>query len=81
MTRGEETSDMPKQATRLRPFVPEESAHAWFGELVLAIGRGDLQRAAMSQRELARLGWDVRQRRPYGNDTGQPGHGEGRRCA
>jgi hypothetical protein len=40
-------------------FRPEESPIAWFGEMLIAIDRGDFERAAESQRELDRLGWRV----------------------
>jgi len=42
---------------------PEESPIAWFGEMLLAIDRGDWSRAAKAQRELNRLGWSVDRRR------------------
>ena len=35
----------------------EDSPIAWFGELVLAKDRGDLQRVAIAKAELERLGW------------------------
>ena len=38
-------------------FRPEESPIAWFGEMRIAIDRGDFDRAAESQRQLDRLGW------------------------
>jgi len=44
-------------------FRPEESPIAWFGEMLLAIDRGDFQRAAESQRQLDRLGWRVNRKR------------------
>jgi hypothetical protein len=44
-------------------FQPEESPIAWFGELLLAVDRGDFDRAAESQRQLDRLGWRVSRRR------------------
>ncbi len=40
-------------------FRPEESPIAWFGEMLIAIDRGDFERAAESQRQLDRLGWRV----------------------
>ena len=40
-------------------FRPEESPIAWFGEMLIAIDRGDFERAAESQRQLNRLGWRV----------------------
>jgi hypothetical protein len=43
---------------------PEESPIAWFGELLLAIDRGDYLRASEAQRQLARLGWRVDHQRP-----------------
>ncbi|MDR3618223.1 MAG: hypothetical protein P4L85_02660 [Paludisphaera borealis] len=45
-------------------FRPEESPILWFGELLLAIDRGDFDRAAECQRQLARLGWRVDRRKP-----------------
>jgi hypothetical protein len=48
--------------SRSRPpddFRAEESPIAWFGELLIAIDRGDFQRAAESQQQLDRLGWCV----------------------
>jgi hypothetical protein len=45
------------------PFRPEDSPIAWFGELLVAVDRGDFARAAKSQRELSRLGWRVRRQR------------------
>jgi len=44
-------------------FRPEESPIAWFGEMLLAIDRGDWSRAAEAQRELNRLGWNVDRRK------------------
>ena len=54
--------------SRARPTVkgrtrPEESPIAWFGEMLLAIDRGDFERAAESQRQLDRLGWRVNRKR------------------
>jgi hypothetical protein len=43
---------------------PEDSPIAWFGEILLAVDRGDFQRAADAQRQLVRLGWCVRYRKP-----------------
>lgn len=40
-------------------FRPEDSPIAWFGEMLIAIDRGDYERAAESQRQLDRLGWRV----------------------
>jgi hypothetical protein len=40
-------------------FRPEDSPIAWFGEMILAVERGDFDRAAESQRQLSRLGWRV----------------------
>ena len=45
-------------------FRPEESPIAWFGEMILAIDRGDFDRAAESKRQLSRLGWRVDRRKP-----------------
>ncbi len=50
---------------------PEDSPIAWFGEMLLAIDRGDFDRAAESQRQLSRLGWRVVRRR-----ASQTVHGE-----
>jgi hypothetical protein len=44
-------------------FRPDESPIAWFGEMFLAIDRGDFVCAAESQRELDRLGWRVTRKR------------------
>ena len=44
-------------------FRPEESPIAWFGEMLIAIDRGDFERAAESQRQLDRLGWRVNRKR------------------
>jgi hypothetical protein len=40
-------------------FRPENSPIAWFGEMLIAIERGDFDRAAAPQRQLDRLGWRV----------------------
>ena len=40
-------------------FRPEESPIAWFGEMLIAIDRGEFDRAAESKRQLDRLGWRV----------------------
>ena len=40
-------------------FRPEDSPIAWFGEMLIAIERGEFDRAAESQRQLDRLGWRV----------------------
>jgi hypothetical protein len=45
-------------------FRPEDSPIAWFGEMLLAIDRGNYHRASEAQGELARLGWRVDRRRP-----------------
>jgi hypothetical protein len=50
-------------AIKPRDFRPEESPIAWFGEMLLAIDRGDFQRAAESQRQLDRLGWRIGRKR------------------
>jgi hypothetical protein len=44
-------------------FRAEESPIAWFGEMLIAIDRGDFDRAAQSQRQLERLGWRVTRKR------------------
>jgi hypothetical protein len=54
---------------RQRPpdtFRPEQSPIAWFGEMLIAIDRGDFEHAAESQRQLDRLGWRMtrKQSRP-----------------
>ncbi len=43
-------------------FRPEESPIAWFGEMLIAIDRGDVDRAEESRRQLDRLGWRVRRK-------------------
>jgi hypothetical protein len=48
-------------------FRPEESPIAWFGEMLIAIDRGDFERAAESQRQLDRLGWRVSRKRTCQN--------------
>jgi hypothetical protein len=53
----------PPVADRTRP---EDSPIAWFGELLLAIDRGDYRRATEAQRQLIRLGWSVVRRKPRG---------------
>ena len=57
-------------------FRPEESPIAWFGEMLIAIDRGDFERAAESQRQLDRLGWRVSRKRsrPMPRQTA-PGQG------
>jgi hypothetical protein len=42
---------------------PEDCATAWFAVLERALDEGDVQRAAQAERELQRLGVDVRFRR------------------
>jgi hypothetical protein len=54
-------------------FRPEESPIAWFGEMLLAIDRGDYSRAAEAQHELNRLGWNVDRRRISGQARVQGG--------
>ncbi|WP_165253828.1 hypothetical protein [Paludisphaera soli] len=54
---------MPKPE-RPDAFRPEESPILWFGEMLLAVDRGDFDRAAECQRELTRLGWRVDRRKP-----------------
>ncbi len=44
-------------------FRPKESPIVWFREMLLAVDRGDFHRAAESQRQLDRLGWQVTQKR------------------
>jgi hypothetical protein len=49
-----------KRPSESTGFRPEESPIAWFGEMLIAIDRGDFDRAAAeSQRQLDRLGWRV----------------------
>ena len=55
-------------------FQPEESPIAWFGEMLLAIDRGDWSRAAEAQGELSRLGWNVGRRRKARQKAHQPRH-------
>lgn len=42
----------------------EDSPIAWFGEMLMAWERGDIDRAAEAKRQLARLGWSVQYRKP-----------------
>jgi hypothetical protein len=44
-------------------FRPEDSPIAWFGEMLIAIDRGNFDQAAESQRQLDRLGWRVTRKR------------------
>lgn len=44
-------------------FRPDDSPIAWFGEMLLAVDRRDLDRAAESQGQLSRLGWRVDRRK------------------
>jgi len=53
-------------------FRPEESPIAWFGEILLAIYRGDWSRAGEAQRELNRLGWNVGRRRKARQKSQKP---------
>ncbi len=46
-------------------FRPEDSPIAWFGEMLIAIDRGDFERAAESQRRLDCLGWRVTRERGH----------------
>jgi hypothetical protein len=68
---------MPRAAMP-EPFRPEESPVTWFGELVLAIDRGDFKRAAESQHQLDRLGWKVVRKRHQRPHETTPSHGGGR---
>jgi hypothetical protein len=62
---------MPKARPHARPPKRfEDSPIAWFGELLIAIGREDYPRAAESQRQLARLGWNVTRRKPRRSEGG-----------
>jgi hypothetical protein len=54
-------------------FRPEDSPIAWFGEMLMAIDRGDFNRAAESQRQLDRLGWRVDRCKPRKTAAGQEG--------
>lgn len=45
-------------------FRPEDSPPAWFVELLMAFDRGDFARAAVCQRRLAWLGWQVDRCKP-----------------
>ena len=42
----------------------EDSPIAWFGEMILAWERRDIDRAAEAKRQLTRLGWSVQYRKP-----------------
>ena len=51
---------------------PEDCAAAWFLEMERALERGDLGRAVKAQRELLRLGFEVRKARvplPYAQEA------------
>ena len=48
----------------------EESPIAWFGEMLLARDRNDFRRAAEAERQLSRLGWSVRYRKPRPGQEG-----------
>jgi hypothetical protein len=52
---------------------PEDSPIAWFGELLMAIDRGDYRHASVAQSQLIRLGWRVsrKRNRPSTHPTGQ----------
>jgi hypothetical protein len=52
---------------------PEDSPIAWFGELLLAIDRGEYSRASQAQAQLRRLGWRVARcrLRPRGKEAAQ----------
>ena len=52
-------------------FRPEESPILWFGEMLIALDRGDFDRAAEFQRHLAGLGWHVTRRKPRRKADGQ----------
>jgi hypothetical protein len=62
MTRPNETTE--------EPFRPEDSPIAWFCEMLLAADRGDFQRAAEAQRELARLGFVISRHKPRADKKG-----------
>jgi hypothetical protein len=42
----------------------EDSPIAWFGEMLFALDRRDIDRAAEAKRQLTRLGWSVKYRKP-----------------
>jgi hypothetical protein len=42
----------------------EDSPIAWFGEMLMALHRRDMIRAAEAKRQLDRLGWSVAYRKP-----------------
>ncbi len=48
----------------------EDSPIAWFGELLLAWERRDVDGAAEAKRQLSRLGWSVRYRKPRNQAEG-----------
>ena len=50
---------MSRRRTEPDEFRPEENPVVWFGELTIAIDRGNLDHAAECQRQLYRLGWRV----------------------
>jgi hypothetical protein len=61
-----EEGDMAKSDRSIEDRTrPEDSPVVWFSEMLIAIERGDFRRAAESQAELVRLGWEVKQRRAH----------------
>ena len=51
----------------------EDSPIAWFGEMLLAWERRDIDRAADAKRQLTRLGWSVQYRKPPHETQGNGG--------
>ena len=64
-------------STKPPNFRPEESPIAWFGEMLLAVDRGDWSRAAEAQRELNRLGWNVSRLKAHKSRHKAAGQGGG----
>jgi hypothetical protein len=48
----------------------EDCPIAWFGEMVLALERRDIDRAAEAKRQLARLGWSILNHKPRPRSKG-----------
>jgi hypothetical protein len=70
---------MPEFRPPERPsdLLVEESPIAWFGEMLRAWNRRDIDRAAEAKRQLARLGWSVQFRLPPGTRRGLDGKNKG----
>ena len=49
----------------------EDSPIAWFGEMLFALDRRDIDRAAEAKSQLARLGWSVQYRKPRPKAAGR----------